>query len=117
MMCPSFHGFVSVEGDTWEEAVASLTLDDWERMLRSGATVAGNSNSAWSMSRTRTATSWPRTSHFNCAMVNYFPVVHRLTHILDTCDLSDDAAAALVAFIDELRTMGQDPIFNKEYSK
>jgi hypothetical protein len=53
---------------------------------------------------------------YNCAMVHYVPVVHRLTHILDTCDVPDDTAAALVAFIDELRAMGQDPIFNKKES-
>jgi hypothetical protein len=32
----SFYGLVGAEGDTWEEAVASLTSDDWRRMLRSG---------------------------------------------------------------------------------
>jgi hypothetical protein len=32
----AIYGNVSVEGDTWEEAVASLTLEDWERVLRSG---------------------------------------------------------------------------------
>jgi hypothetical protein len=32
----SFHGFVGVEGDTWEEAVASLTSDDWSECFEEG---------------------------------------------------------------------------------
>ena len=51
---------------------------------------------------------------YNCAMVHYMPIIHRLTTIMDTCDVPDDTAAALVAYIDELRTMVQDPIFKKE---
>jgi type IV secretory pathway TrbF-like protein len=33
---------------------------------------------------------------------------------MDTCDVPDDTAAALVAYIEELRSMVQDPIFIKK---
>ena len=106
------YGSVSVEGDTWEEAVRTLgdhhwldnctdaSDDGWEQRVvdvetEDGDIVALNLN-------------------HNCSLVHYMPVVHRLTTILDTCDVPDDTAAALVAYIEELRTMVQDQIFKKE---
>jgi hypothetical protein len=102
------YGTVSVEADTWEEAVRSLERDVWwdecndsggggweERVVHvedeSGEIVAED-------------------IAYNCAMIHSFPVIHRLTTIM----AADDTAAALVAYIEELRTMVQDPIFNKE---
>jgi hypothetical protein len=32
----SFYGNVGVEGDTWEEAVASLTSEDWDECYEEG---------------------------------------------------------------------------------
>jgi hypothetical protein len=69
-MTPSFHGNVSVEGDTWEEAVASLVLEDWDECFEAGDG-SWNSNSAWSMSRTRTAYIEAEDIHFNCGMIHY----------------------------------------------
>jgi hypothetical protein len=51
---------------------------------------------------------------FNQHMVHRESVIHRLTVIRDTLGLSHEATAAVTAFIEELRTMGQDPIFKKE---
>jgi hypothetical protein len=34
--CVSFYGNVGAEGDTWEEAVASLTSDDWSECFEEG---------------------------------------------------------------------------------
>jgi hypothetical protein len=52
--------------------------------------------------------------NYNCALVHCSPIIHRLTTILDTCDLSDEAATALTDYIQELQAMVQDPIFKKE---
>jgi hypothetical protein len=109
----TYYGNVSVEGDTWAEAVASLTLDDWDECYEMG-------DGGWEQRvvhvEDEAGDFLAEDIAYNCAMVHYVPVVHRLTHILDTCDVPDDTAAALVAFIDELRAMGQDPIFNKKES-
>ena len=106
------YGSVSVEGDTWEDAVRTLEIGDWwyhctdsgdggweERVVHveteDGDVVAEDVN-------------------YDCPMIHYLAVIHRLTTIMDTCDVPDDTAAALVAYIDELQSMVQDPIFNKE---
>jgi hypothetical protein len=106
------YGSVSVEGDTWEDAVRTLgdhhwldnctdaSDDGWEQRVvdvetEDGDIVADGIN-------------------YNCALVHCFPIIHRLTTILDTCDLSDEAATALTDYIQELQAMVQDPIFNKE---
>jgi hypothetical protein len=105
----SHYGSVAVVADTWEEAVASLTIDAWDECFETG--------DAWE----------ERVVHvedergqilaediaFNCGQVHVLYVIDRLTKIMDGCDVPDDAAAALVAYIEELRTKHQDPIFNK----
>ena len=108
----SYYGNVSVEGDTWEEAVASLTLEDWDECHWGGDD--GGCEQRVVHVEAENGDIVADDFHFNCEQVHYRFAVHRLTHILDTCDVPDDTAAALVAFIDELRTMGQDPIFKKE---
>ena len=108
----SYYGSVSVEGDTWEDAVRTLgdhhwldnctdaSDDGWEQRVVDVETEDGDIVAL--------------DLNHNCALVHYMTIIHRLTTILNTCDLSDDAAAALVAFIEELESMVQDPIFNKE---
>jgi hypothetical protein len=107
----TFYGNVSAEGDTWQEAVASLTLDDWNECDEPG-------DGGWEQRVVHVEDDVDyivrEDINYNCEMIHYFPVIHRLTHILDTCDVPDDTAAALVTLIDELRTMVQDPIFNKK---
>ena len=108
----TYYGNVSVEGDTWAEAVASLTLDDWDECYEMG-------DGGWEQ----------RVVHveaedggivaddiaFNQHMVYRESVIQRLHEILYLCgDVSDDTATALVTYMDQLRTMGQDPIFNKK---
>jgi hypothetical protein len=108
----TYYGNVSVEGDTWQEAVASLTLDDWDECYE-------QSDHGWEQRVVRVEAEdsgdiMAEDINFNCAMVHYVPVVHRLTVIRDTLGLSHEATAAVTAFIEELRTMVQDPIFNKK---
>jgi hypothetical protein len=47
---------------------------------------------------------------FDCPMIHRQSVIQRLREI----QIASDLDAALALFIDELRTMGQDPIFKKE---
>ena len=108
----TYYGTVSVEGDTWEEAVASLTLDDWDNCDQMG-------DGGWEQRVVHVETesgdvlAESEDINYDCALVHYMPVIDRLTTIMDTCDVPDDAAAALVAYIDELQGMVQDPIFRK----
>ena len=108
----SHYGSVSVEGDTWQEAVASLTSSSWDECTEAGAdhyemrvVCVEDERSGQTVAEDIAYSSW---------LVHSLTVIHRLTTIMDTCDVPDDTAAALVAYIDELRTMVQDPIFNKE---
>jgi hypothetical protein len=108
----TYYGNVSVEGDTWQEAVASLTSFDWDECYEQG-------DGAWEQRVVHVEAEdgggiVAEDIAYNCAMVHYMPIIHRLTTIMDTCDVPDDTAAALVAYIEELRSMAQDPIFNKE---
>jgi hypothetical protein len=48
--------------------------------------------------------------HYNCALIHCQSVIQRLREI----QIAADPDAALALYIDELRTMGQDPIFKKE---
>jgi hypothetical protein len=105
----SFYGLVGAEGDTWEEAVASLTSDDWSECFEEG-------DGGWEQQQ--------RVVHvededgnivaediaFYCPMIHRQSVIQRLREI----QIAADPDAALALYIDELRTMGQDPIFKKE---
>jgi hypothetical protein len=55
----TYYGNVSVEGDTWEEAVASLTLEDWDECYEAG-------DGSWEQRvvhvEAENGTSWPKTS-------------------------------------------------------
>ena len=110
----TYYGNVSVEGDTWEEAVASLVLDDWDECHW------GGDDGGWEQRvvhvEAENGDIVADDFYFNCEQVHSSFAVRRLTHILDTCDLPDDAAAALVAFIEELESMVRDPIFKKDQS-
>ena len=106
------YGSVSVEGDTWEDAVRTLNDHHW----LDNCTDA--SDDGWEQRvvdvETEDGDVVAEDVNYDCPMIHYFAVIHRLTTIMDTCDVPDDTAAALVAYIEELRTMGQDPIFKKE---
>jgi hypothetical protein len=108
----TYYGNVSVEGDTWQEAVASLTLSDWDECYEQG-------DGAWDQHvvhvEDEAGDFLAEDLAYNKHMVYRESVIQRLHEILYLCgDVPDDTAAALVAFIDELRAMGQDPIFKKE---
>lgn len=103
----SYYGNVSVEADTWQEAVASLTAADWgDNCTDSGDAweqrVCDVEDEAGNMLAMDLA--------FDCHTVGIPGVIQRLREIQIAADLD----AALALFIDELRTMGQDPIFKKE---
>jgi hypothetical protein len=85
---------------------------DWDTTAPTLVTTAGES--AWSMSRPRDGDIVADGINYNCALIHCCPIIHRLTTILDTCDLSDEAATALTDYIQELQAMVQDPIFKKE---
>jgi hypothetical protein len=106
------YGSVSVEGDTWEEAVRTLgdhhwldnctdaSDDGWEQRVvdvetEDGDIVADDLN-------------------YNCALVHCIPHHPPPDHDPRHLRLSDDTAAALVAYIEELQSMVRDPIFNKD---
>jgi hypothetical protein len=98
----SFYGLVGVEGDTWEEAVASLTSDDWSECFEEG-------DGGWEQQQ--------RVVHvededgnivaediaFNCPMIHCQSVVQRLREI----QIAADPDAALALFIDELQSMAK----------
>jgi hypothetical protein len=104
-------GQVSVEADTWEEAVASLSYDDWDDNCHE------KSDDIWER----------RVFHvynqdndivaedlaFDCISICGSTVARRIGHTLNTCEMSDDAKTSLAAIIDEMETMHQDPIFKK----
>jgi len=111
----TYYGNVSVEGDTWEEAVASLNLDDWDECYEEGD--GGWEQRVVHVEDEDSGDIVAEDLAYNCGMIHYMPVVHHLTVIRDTLGLSHEATAALTAYIDELRTMGRDPIFNKKEEK
>jgi len=105
------YGDVSVEGDTWQEAVASLTDADWGACFFPG----GENSERVVYVRTEDGDIVAEDLAFNTDMVHRESVIQRLHEILYLCgDVSDDTATALVAYMDQLRTMGRDPIFNKK---
>ncbi len=107
----TYYGNVSVEGDTWQEAVASLTLDDWDECYEMGS--ASEERIVYVEAEDGGIVADDMA--FNQHMVHRESVIQRLHEILYLCgDVSDDTATALVAYMDQLRTMGQDPIFIKK---
>ena len=104
------YGSVAVEADTWEEAVASLTLEAWDDCFEVG--------DVWEERVVHVEAEdgkiLAEDINFRCGMVHSYTVIQRLREVLYTCDVPDGTAAALVAYIEELRTMSQDPIFKKE---
>jgi hypothetical protein len=108
----TYYGNVSVEGDTWQEAVASLTSFDWDECYEQG-------DGAWEQRVVHVEAEdgggiVAEDIAYNKHMVYRENIIHHLTVIRDTLGLSHEATAAVTAFIEELRTMGQDPIFNKK---
>jgi hypothetical protein len=109
----AYYGEVSVEADTWEEAVASLSsAADWYDNC------FGESDDGWEYRvvdvKNDDGDIVAEDLSFDCNMVCRATVTGRLQHILDTCGMSEDTAKALSDFIGEIRTMGRDPVFDKE---
>ena len=106
------YGCMEVEADTWEAAVASLTHDSWYDSCHE----PGDEGWEQRVVHVEAENGYIEAEDiaFNCGQVHVYYVVDRLTTIMDTCDVPDDTAAALVAYIDELRAKVKDPIFKKE---
>jgi hypothetical protein len=111
----SYYGSVSVEGDTWEKAAASLTKKSWDECYQEGD--GGWEQRVVYVEDDDTGNILAEDISYNTEMVHYRSVIYRLTRIMDTCDVPDETAAALGAYIDELRAMVRDPIFNEKENK
>ena len=102
------YGCMEVEADTWEAAVASLTHDSWYDSCHEPG------DEGWEqrvvLVEAENGYIEAEDIHYNCPMIHCQSVIQRLREIQIAADLD----AALALFIDELRTMGQDPIFKKE---
>ena len=104
----TYYGNVSVEGDTWKEAVASLTLGDWDECYDEG-------DGAWEQRVVHVEAEdsgdiVAEDLRYITQMVYRESVIQRLREI----QIAPDQDAALARYINELRTMGQDPIFKKK---
>lgn len=106
----SFYGTKEIEADTWEEAVASLTVQDWYDSCDD----LGNEGSEHRVLHVEAENgdNVAEDIAFDCVMVYQMPVVHRLKVILETYSLPDDARASITSLIDEIQTMSRDPIFD-----
>jgi len=107
----TYYGNVSVEGDTWEEAVASLTLDDWDECYEMG-------DGGWEQrvvhveAEDGDIVDESLDLEFNSLTIYRSGVIQRLREI----QITPDQDAALAQFIDELLNRFQHPIFNKKES-
>jgi hypothetical protein len=105
------YGCTEVEADTWEEAVASLTHDSWYDNCHEPG------DEGWEQRVVQVEAEdgdiVADDLAFNTDMVYRDSVIQRLHEILYLCG-DASAATALVAYMDQLRTMVRDPIFNKE---
>jgi hypothetical protein len=108
------YGCVEVEADTWKAAVASLTHDSWYDSCHEPGDEGWEQRVVHVETENGDILAEGQDINYDCSLVHYMPVVHRLTTILNTCDLSDEAATALTDYIQELQAMVQDPIFKKE---
>ena len=108
----SYYGSTSVEGETWEDAVRTLHYSDWWDACHS------TNDEGWEQRivyvETEDGDVLAEDISYQVYAVDRTYVAARLDAIIKECDLSDEAVAALVAFVDELRTKGQDQIFKKE---
>jgi hypothetical protein len=102
------YGCMEVEADTWEEAVASLTHDSWYDSCHEPG------DEGWEqrvvLVEAENGYIEAEDIHYNCGLIHCQSVIQRLREI----QIAADPDAALALYIDELRTMGQDPIFKKE---
>jgi hypothetical protein len=90
----TYYGNVSVEGDTWEEAVASLVLDDWDTNYM-------DFDGAWGERvvhvETESGDIVAEDIAFDCPMIHCQSVIQRLREI----QIAADPDAALALFIDD----------------
>ena len=113
----SYYGTKDVEAATWEEAVASLTWDDFY----DGVTNAGEPSeervvAVEQLIRGETVELASDIS-FSCNQWGIYYMQHELRRIIDAGYDADTTREELEGIIDTLNTAASDPIFNKEYSK
>lgn len=111
----SYYGSTSVEGETWEDAVRTLHYSDWWDACHK------TNDEGWEQRivyvETEDGDVLAEDINYQVYAVDRTYVAARLDAIIRECDLSDEAAAALVAFVDELRTMSRDPVFKEPVFK
>ena len=104
----TFYGNVSVEGDTWEEAVASLTFGDWDECYEPSE--GGWEQRVVHVEAEDSGDIVAEDLAYNEHMVYRESVIQRLREI----QIAPDQDAALAQFIDELLNRFQHPIFKKK---
>ena len=110
----TYYGNVSVEGDTWEEAVASLTLDDWDECYEEGD--GGWEQRVVHVEDEDSGDIVAEDLAYNEHLVHRESVIQRLTALMTNPDRVPCMVThqALADYIDELRNMVKHPIFNKK---
>jgi hypothetical protein len=108
------YGSVSVEGDTWEKAAASLTEKSWDECCQ-------ESDGGWEqrvvyVEDDDTGNILAEDISYNTEMVHYRSVIYRLTTIMANPDRVPCLVTqqALEYYMEELRAMVRDPIFNEK---
>jgi hypothetical protein len=100
----TYYGNVSVEGDIWQAAVASLTLDDWDECYE-------ESDGCWEQRvvhvEDEDGNILAEGLEYRTQMVGRVGVIQRLREIRDM----DDVEAGLSAFINELWQADRHPVF------
>jgi hypothetical protein len=110
----SYYGSVSVEGDTWEKAAASLTKKSWDECYQEGD--GGWEQRVVYVEDDDTGNILAEDISYNTEMVHYRSVIYRLTTIMANPDRVPCLVTqqALEYYMEELRAMVRDPIFNEK---
>ena len=107
------YGIIEVEADTWEAAVATLTLGSWDECCQEGdgweqRVVHVESEDGQILSEDL---------NYNAPLVHSFDVACRLRRLLKDAELFKDFADLedrVERFAEELQAESRHPIFNKE---
>lgn len=101
------YGTTSVEAATWQEAVRSLVCDDWWDICVDMDDIGFDARVVHV--ETEEGDIVAEGLHYDRDQLSVAGVQQRLREI----QIAPDQDAALALFIDELRTMSQDPVFKK----
>jgi hypothetical protein len=105
-MDESFYGTIEVDADTWADAVASLSKDAWGACFENG-NYGGDQHRIVHV-EDEAGEILAEDINYDCAMLHYIPVVHRLQQILEH---PESMAAEIQAYIAEITADVQHPLF------